>query len=369
MAKPDLLLSTQCKKMFKMDVHLFLLLPCLSLILTSIDGQVCSDIIRATGDIGSTVLIPLGIQNISQYSVTNQRNCTYSTNISMGCCSDCDGRICLRKKVLEITNLTENDEGKYTLWSENDSQTFLLRVCELPLVVHIRCLPDGGADLSCEASGQANDSTYWTLNGSRMNDVDACQKDGGKRIILGKGVHGKLVCHRRNSCSSSSIVLSCNEGSDGSLFRPEDLLQNPLFLYILAGCVGGALLLAVLASVITCCCMKSKHHFIPVPAEDEKDEGITLAAISSEGQKSPPNGEHCEAAGAPGDNTANPGTETGEGFKQESKMDLNPTTGAKVESEPKTDEKAEMETEFREVLVDSAALEVIEDCFPDPTNA
>nr|XP_060626559.1 uncharacterized protein LOC132771959 isoform X1 [Anolis sagrei ordinatus] len=352
--------------MFKMDVHLFPLLPCLVLILTSIDGRACSDIIRATGDIGGNVSIPLGIQNISQFSVMNQMN---SKNLSMGCCSDSDGRICLRKEVLEIMNLTENDEGKYTLLSENDSQTFLLRVCELPLVVHIRCLPDGGADLSCETPGQANDSIYWTLNGSTMDDVDVCHKDGGKRIILGKEVHGKLVCHRRNSCSHSSIVLSCNEGNDGSLFRSGDLLQNPLFLYILSGCGGGAVLLAILTSLITCCCMKSKHHFIPVPAEDEKDEGITLAAISSEGQKSSPNGEHCEPASALGDNTANPGAEAGEGCKQESKIELNPSTGVKVESEPKTEEKAETETEFREVLVDRAALEVIEDCFPDPTEA
>ncbi|KAH0624933.1 hypothetical protein JD844_032869 [Phrynosoma platyrhinos] len=231
----------------------------------------------------------------------------------MDCCSDCHERMCLRKGLLEIKNLTENDEGKYTLGSENHSETLLLRLCELPLVVHINCLSDGRADLSCEAGGQSNDSIHWTLNGSRMNDVDACQKDGGKRIILEKGVHGKLVCHRRNSCSSSSIELSCNEGND----------------------------------------------------EDEKDEGITLAAISSEGQKSPPNREDCEATSALDDSTVNPGPETGESFKPE----LNPTIEAEVESERKTEEKSGTETEFREVMVDSATLEAVDVHFSDPTDA
>ncbi|XP_042312299.1 uncharacterized protein LOC121924863 [Sceloporus undulatus] len=353
--------------MLKMDFSLSFPLPRLLVILTIIDGWTCSDIIQVAGDIGSTVSIPLKIQNTSSFLVMKQMNCAHSTNVSMDCCSDCDERMCLRKGLLEIKNLTENDEGKYTLDSENYSQTLLLRLCELPLVVHIHCLSDGRADLFCEAGGQSNDSIHWTLNGSGMNDIDACQKDGGKRIILEKGVHGKLACHRRNSCSSSSIELSCNEGNEGSLLQPEDLLQNPLFLYILAGCGGGALLLAILASLITCCCLKSKHHFISVPAEDEKDEGINLAAISSEGQKSPPNGERCEATSALGDSTTNPGPETGESFKPERKVDL--TTGAKIESEPKIDEKAGTETEFREVMVDSAALEAVDVHFPDLTDA
>ncbi|XP_061485698.1 uncharacterized protein LOC133386098 [Rhineura floridana] len=341
--------------MFKMDFRFSFLLPCMLVILTIIDGRACTDIIRIVGDIGGNISFSLESQHLSNISVTKEMNCSHSVDLNVDCCNDCDKRMCLRNGFLEMMNLSENDDGKYTIALGNDSKTFSLEVCELPLAIHIHCLSDGRANLSCEVDGQSNDSIYWTLNGRSINEADVCKKEGGKRIILEKGAHGKLVCHRRNTCSSSSIELSCSDGNDG------DLLQHPLFLYILAACGGGALLLAIIASLITCCCMKSKHHFTPVPVEDEKDEGITLSAISSEGPKSPPNGDHCETTDTLVGSTINLGPETCE-------MDPNPTVEPELEFEPKTEDKDGTGTEFQEIMVDSAALETMDDCFPDPID-
>lgn len=110
---------------------------------------------------------------------------------------------------------------------------FSFHCLEKPPAVYINCLPDGRANLSCEADGQFNDGVYWTRNGRIIHDVDACVKDGGKSIILGKGVQGKLACHRRNACSSSSIELSCNGGNDRKLYFTFFLwVFNVLFEFI-----------------------------------------------------------------------------------------------------------------------------------------
>ncbi|XP_044298075.1 uncharacterized protein LOC123029307 [Varanus komodoensis] len=336
-----------------MDLSFSFPLPCMLMILTIINGQDCADIIRISGNVGGNISIPLEIHKESYITVFKEADCTFSRNVSM---DDCEDPMCLRNGNLEMINLSEDDEGTYKITAGNDSKIFLLKVCELPPVVHIHCLADGRANLSCDIDNKSNRSVYWTLNERRLNDSNACQKDAGKRIILEKGVHGKLVCHRSNTCNSSSIEVLCNHG---------DLLQHPLFLYIVAACGAGALLLAIIASLITCSCMKSKHHFTPVPAEEEKDEGLTLSAISSEGPKSPPNGDHCEATEVLIDSSPNTGLQTSESFKPEPKMDPNIAMGPEVESEPKTEEMAE--TEFQEV--DSAALETVDDCFPDPIDA
>ncbi|XP_053242402.1 uncharacterized protein LOC128412892 [Podarcis raffonei] len=344
-----------------MDFRFSFPLPCMLVILTITDGVTCMDLKQLFGDAGANVSFPLEIKNRSGILVMKETNCSKPENFTMDCCNECDKRLCLRNGIVEMTNLSENDEGKYTFAFGNDSEIFLLKVCEKPPAVYINCLPDGRANLSCEADGQFNDGVYWTRNGRIIHDVDACVKDGGKSIILGKGVQGKLACHRRNSCSSASIELSCNGGND------RDLLQHPHFLYIMVACGGGALLLAIIASLITCCCMKSKHHFTPVPAEDEKDEGITLSAISSEEPKSPPNGDPCETTDALVASTPNPGPETCESFKPEHKTDPNPTVQPKLALETKTEE--DVETAFREVMVDTEALETVDDCFPDPIDA
>ncbi|XP_025026457.1 uncharacterized protein LOC112541391 isoform X1 [Python bivittatus] len=158
-------------------------------------------------------------------------------------------------------------------------------------------------------------------------------------------------------------------GNETSFICCGDLLQHPLFLYVLTACGGGAVLLAITASLITCCCMKAKHNFIQVPVEDEKDEGITMSAISSERPKSPPNGDHCEVTDVLVDSTPNTSAQTCESFKPDHKEDPIPSVEPEMKSESRREEKVGTETEFQEVTVDNAAQEVIDDCFPDPIDA
>ncbi|KAM6446149.1 uncharacterized protein PHA67_019361 isoform 2-T2 [Liasis olivaceus] len=303
----------QCKKMFKMDFSFSFSLPCMLIILTITSGKIC------TAD-NST------IPNISSPEPKD----AHPVNICIA------------------YNLSKEDKRK-CLGNETSF------IC---CVVHIHCLPDGKISLSCETGGQFNDSIYWTLNGNRISDT--CVKDNGKITILEKGVHGKFICHRGNHCRSTPVELWCNNG---------DLLQHPLFLYVLTACGGGAVLLAITASLITCCCMKAKHNFIQVPVEDEKDEGITMSAISSERPKSPPNGDHCEVTDVLVDSTPNTSAQTCESFKPDHKEDPTPSVGPEVKSESRREEKVGTETEFQEVTVDNAAQEVIDDCFPDPIDA
>ncbi|KAL8190712.1 UNVERIFIED_CONTAM: hypothetical protein K2H54_059691 [Gekko kuhli] len=223
---------------------------------------------------------------------------------------------------------------------------------ELPPTVHIHCLPGGKAELSCEMGDLSRD-----VNGSYLSDSDICVKDGGKKIVLEKRVSGKLICYRRNSHINFCTELLCDDG---------DLLKHPLFFIILAASGGAAVLLAIIASLITCCCMKSKHNFIPVPAEDEKDEGITLSAISSEGPKSSPNGDHCDATDALAASTTNPGPGSS---KPEAEMDPNAKVEPETEPGCQAEAEAVTETEFREVMVDTAPPEAVGDCFPDPVDA
>ncbi|XP_060091267.1 uncharacterized protein LOC132569103 [Heteronotia binoei] len=343
--------------MFKMDFSSSFLLPCMLVILTIIDGRACADIKWLTGMIGSKIVFPLELQNQSSLSVAIN-GMDHSVNLTVDCFKNDSRPMCLRNGSMALENIRQSDEGIYQFFPQNESKTFFLRVfgkyVEPPTTVHIHCLPGGKAELFCEV-GDLSSDVYWTLNGSELNDSDICVKDGGRRIVLEKKVSGKLICHRRNSPIKFSTELLCDDG---------DLLKHPLFLIILAASGGAAVLLAIIASLITCCCLKSKHNFIPVPAEDEKDEGITLAAISTEGPKNSPNGDHCEATDATADSTTNPGPVSS---KLEAGMDLNP----KVEPEPgpQTESQAMTETEFQEVLVDTEPLEAVGDCFPDPVDA
>ncbi|XP_067402532.1 uncharacterized protein [Emydura macquarii macquarii] len=131
-----------------------------------------------------------------------------------------------------------------------------------------------------------------------------------------------------------------------------DLLGHPLFLYILAACGGGAIVLAVLVSLITCCYQKSKQKFIPVPSEEEKEERMTMSVISSEETKSPPNGDRHEASSAPAASPPKPeNTETCQGLEAEHEME--------AESEVTPDP---------EVVVDINNQEFLCDSFPDPID-
>ncbi|XP_054830810.1 uncharacterized protein LOC129326601 [Eublepharis macularius] len=339
-----------------MDFSSSFLLPCVLVILTIIDGRAYADMDRLTGITGSKIVFPLDLQNQSDFSVIAINGMKHSVRLSTTDCFKYDSRqMCLINGSLELESISQNDAGLYQFFPQNKNKTFLLTVFEPPPTIHIHCLPGGKAELSCEEGNLFKD-VYWTLNGSLLNDSDVCVKDGGRKISLEKRVNAKLVCHRRNSSILFSTELLCDDG---------DLLKHPLFLLILAASGGAAVLLAVIASLITCCCMKSKHNFIPVPAED-KEEGITLSAISSEGPKSSPNGEHCEATETLADSTTNPGPGR---LQQGAKIDPNPKVEPETERGHQTQAEAATETEFQEVMVDAAALEAASDCFPDPVEA
>ncbi|XP_053164886.1 uncharacterized protein LOC128350487 [Hemicordylus capensis] len=343
--------------MSNMDFSSSFLLPCMLVILTIIDGRASAGRVQVTRNIGSEIAFPLGIRNQSNIStiVMRVKNCSCTMNSTVDCCN-CFNKMCLKNGSPEMKDLSKNDEGEYYFSHGTTSKTFFLRICEMPPNIRVHCLPDGKAELSCEVGNSPRGSIYWTLNGNRLNGTDACEKDGGTTVVLEKGVTGALVCHRGNACSISTQLV-CHD---------VDLLKHPLFLVLLAACGGAAILLVIIASVITCCCMKRKHNFIPVPAEDEKDEGVTLSVMSTERQKSPPNGDRCETTAALADRTASPGPEN---LNPEPKMDLKSTTEPVLEPGPKTEVEAEKETEFREVMVDSTALEATDDCFPDPIEA
>ncbi|KAJ6662702.1 hypothetical protein lerEdw1_011342 [Lerista edwardsae] len=284
-------------------------------ILAIIYGRVSADIIPVFGIIGGEIVFPLEIQNLSDplgIEVKDAKNCSCKMNVSRDCCNDCERQMCLKKNgFLEIKHLSKTDKGEYTVFLETTGKrTFNLSVCEIP-TAHIHCQPDGSAELTCEVDSLSSDGVYWTLNGKHMNETDACVKDGGKMIVLGKGISGNLTCHRKNTCGEFSIVVSCDD-------------------------------------------------------EDEKDEGVTLSAISSEGPKSPPNGDHCEPTDALVASTPNPGPESCQSFRSESKTDPSPAVEPQVEPGPNAE--AEAGTEFREVMVDSEPLEDVDDCFPDPVD-
>ncbi|KAG8136651.1 hypothetical protein E2320_005215 [Naja naja] len=317
----------QCKKMFKMDFSFSFSLPCMLMILTIISGKSCvANNLTSQNNISEI--------QVSQYDQSGKGD----TN----CVHPCDKVICLK-----------DDERKCL-----GNETSFLCVCDLLPAVHIRCLANGKISLSCETGGQFNDNVHWTLNGNPVSD--ACITDNGTKIILEKGKRGKYVCQRGNHCKSSPVEMTCENG---------DLLQHPFFLYVLIACGGGAVLLAVTASLITCCCMKTKHNFVRVPVEDEKDEGITMSAISSERPNPPPNGDHCEVTNVLVDSTPNTSAQICETFKPDLKEDPNPSVGPEVKSECRTEEKVGTETEFQEDTIDNAAQEIIDDCFPDPIDA
>uniref|UniRef100_A0A452HX49 Immunoglobulin I-set domain-containing protein n=1 Tax=Gopherus agassizii TaxID=38772 RepID=A0A452HX49_9SAUR len=252
---------------------------------------------------------------------------------------------------LALKNIEKKDEGQYTASVYNITgnlvyqrifQLYIHEPTQIP-AVHVSGHSDE-TDLLCERANRSGLRFHWTLNGHPVDLTET--EDDGKRIILAKEVAGKLDCqiHHKNSTNECSIIeLKCKE---------RDLLQQPLFLYTLAACGGGAIVLAVIASLITCCCLKSKQQFIPVPSEEEKEEGMTMSVISNEGTKSPPNGDHHEAPSAPDDSPPNPeSTETCQDLEAEPKMEA----ASEVTPDP-------------EVVVDINNEEFLCDSFPDPID-
>ncbi|XP_077198395.1 uncharacterized protein LOC143839786 isoform X2 [Paroedura picta] len=289
--------------MLKMDFGSSFLLPRMLVILAIIDGRACAEIERLNGITGSKIAFPLELQNQSHFSVVIN-----GMNDLADCFRNGGQNMSLGNGFQDLENVAQSDEGMYHFFSQNENKTFFLRVFEPLPTIHIHCLPGGKAELSCEVGGLSGE-VYWTLNGSHLNDSDICVKEGGSKIVLEKKVTGMLTCHRRNSPLNFSTELLCDD-------------------------------------------------------EDEKEEGITLSAISSEGPKSSPNGDHCEAADALADSTTNPGPGS-----SKIKAEMDPNSKVKPETEPGPQKESEAMTEFREVMVDPLPPEAVGDCFPETVDA
>ncbi|XP_040423115.1 uncharacterized protein LOC121074726 isoform X2 [Cygnus olor] len=333
-----------------MDFNSPFILQCLLVIITVTDGSVTTTSVLS----GSSAMFSVGIenlQNLSKMSKDNERCFVDMVNGTwLAGCGTCYRRLNLQNGSLVLRTVEKEDEGNYEFVFNNISKSFALKVFE-PAIA-IQCFPNGTGELSCNVPSNERMRFEWLLNGSELKTSEACIKDGGKKVRLDKNMPGEFVCevHHRNGVSRCGpIVLSCNYG---------DLLQYPLFIYILAGCAGGAAILVVVVSSVICCCMKRKHKFIPVPSEDEKDDGIAMSVVSSEAVKSPPNGDHVEAQAAQIDCPPVPdAAQIGPGTEPPPLVEENLPVVVEPEEMPE-----------QEMIGYVESQEHASDCFPDPTD-
>ncbi|XP_009071339.1 PREDICTED: uncharacterized protein LOC103800708 [Acanthisitta chloris] len=304
---------------------------------------------------GSSAVFSVGIQSLQNVSEMRRKDITCLTEVlndtlvakfstSAGECLN------LKNDSLVLRAVDKQDEGKYEFVFYNSTRTFTPEVFEP--TIGIQCFPNGTGELFCNATSNKSVSFHWLLNGTALSVPESCVKDGGRKVLLEKTVPGQFVCvvsYGHSVTKTRPIALSCSYG---------DLLQYPWFIYILAGCAGGAIILVVFVSSVICCCLKRKHKFIPVPSEEEKDDGLTMSVVSSEGVKSPPNGDHVEAQAAQTACTPKPdAAQAGQGVEPQP---------LPQENLPGPMEPAEMPDP--EVIVDVESQEDASDCFPDPTD-
>ncbi|NP_990513.2 B6.1 precursor [Gallus gallus] len=274
-----------------MDFNSPFILQCLLVITTVTDGS--ATMIGALS--GSSAKFPLGVENLQNVLKMSWKNSNCSTAVvDDTLLAEChpSSKRCLKLEngSLVLRRVEKEDEGNYEFFFNDTKVLFTLEVFEP--IIDARCFPNGTADLTCNVYSNENMTFEWKLNNSWPNANGACVKDGGKKVRLEKTVPGEFVCkvtYNNDFVWTRPIVLSCSYG---------DLLQYPWFIYILAGCAGAAAILVAVVSSLICCCMRRKHKFIPVPSDEEKDDGITMSVVSSEGVKSPPNGDHVEAQAA-----------------------------------------------------------------------
>ncbi|XP_074713514.1 uncharacterized protein LOC141938541 [Strix uralensis] len=325
-------------------------LQCLLVIITVTHGSIHRTRVLS----GNSAVFPLGIQSLQTPLRMSKRNVTCLTDVLNNtllakCGTSASRCLNLQNGSLVLRNVEKEDEGKYEFVFHNTTTLFTLEVFEL--AIGIQCFPNGTAELSCDVTSNTSTNFRWLLNGTALSTPESCIKDGGKKVRLDKTMPGEFVCevyHGANVMRTRPVVLSCSYG---------DLLQYPWFIYILVGCAGGAVILVVVVSSVICCCMKRKDKFIPVPSEEEKDDGLTMSVVSSEGVKSPPNGDHVEAQAAQIDCPSKPdAAQTGQGIEPQPPMEEN----LPVEIEPE-------EMRDPEVIVDVESQENASDCFPGPT--
>ncbi|KFQ84728.1 hypothetical protein N337_03871 [Phoenicopterus ruber ruber] len=326
-------------------------LQCLLVIITVTHGSVTRTVVLS----GDSAVFSMGIQSLQTLSRMSKRDAKCLTTVlNDTLLADCGNstRRCLNLEngSLVLRSVEKEDEGKYEFVIHNTTRSFKLEVFEP--AIGIQCFPNGTAELSCDMTSSDSITFQWLLNGTALSAPEACIKDGGKKVRLDKTVPGEFICEVRHGSSvtrTRPVVLSCNYG---------DLLQYPWFIYIVAGCAGGAVILVVVVSSVICCCMKRKHKFIPVPSEEEKDDGLTMSVVSSEGVKSPPNGDHVEAQAAQIDCPPKPdAAQTGEGVEPQPLVEENLPVEIKPEELPDP-----------EVIVDVESQENASDCFPDPID-
>ncbi|XP_014802641.1 PREDICTED: T-cell surface antigen CD2-like isoform X1 [Calidris pugnax] len=326
-------------------------LQCLLVIITVTHGSVTSiSVLR-----GGSAVFSVGIQSLQSLSRMTKENGKCFTAVVndtlLAKCGNSAGRcLNLENGSLVLRSVEKEDEGTYEFVFHNTTRVITLEVFEP--VIGIQCFPNGTGELSCDVTSNESTSFRWLLNGAALSAPEACVKDGGKKVLLDKTVPGEFVCevsHGNSNVRTRPVVLSCSYG---------DLLQYPWFIYILAGCAGGAVILVVVVSSLICCCMKRKHKFLPVPSEEEKDDGLIMSVVSSEGVKSPPNGDHVEAQAAQIDCPPKPdAARTGQGVEPQPLVEEN----LPVEINPE-------ELPDPEVIVDVENQENASDCFPDPTD-
>ncbi|XP_074784705.1 uncharacterized protein LOC141971323 [Athene noctua] len=334
-----------------MDFSFPFTLQCLLVIITVTHGSIPRTRVLS----GDSAVFPLGIQSLQTSLGMSKRNVTCLTavlNDTLLAKCGTSARRCLNLQngSLVLRNVEKEDEGKYEFVFHNTTRFFALEVFEL--AIGIQCFPNGTAELSCDVTSNTSTNFRWLLNGTVLSAPESCIKDGGKKVRLDKTVPGEFVCevyHVNNILRTRPVVLSCSYG---------DLLQYPWFIYILVGCAGGAVILVVVVSSIICCCMKRKDKFIPVPSEEEKDDGLTMSVVSSEGVKSPPNGDHVEAQAAQIDCPSKPdAAQTGQGIETLPPVEENLPVEIKPEEMPDP-----------EVIVDVESQENASDSFLGPTD-
>ncbi|OXB59866.1 hypothetical protein ASZ78_009322 [Callipepla squamata] len=305
--------------------------------------------------IGSSVKFSVGIENFQDAPKMSWNNNNCSTAVVDGAlfteCPPSSKRwLKLENGSLVMRSVEKEDEGVYEFCFNNTKLFFTLKVFEP--TVDAQCFPNGTGQLTCNVASNESMNFNWLLNNAQLDVPEACITDGGKKVRLQKTVPGEFVCkveHNNNHMRTRPIVLSCSYG---------DLLQYPWFIYILAGCAGAAVILVAVVSSLICCCMKRKHKFIPVPSEEEKDDGITMSVVSSEGVKSPPNGDHVDA--------------------QAAQIDCPPTPDAAridsgIEPQPVVEENLRVPVEpgempDPEMIADVESQENASNCFPDPID-